>query len=267
MNDLLRIAPRILRARGWRLYTGQGRLIDLWQYGGRAILGHKNPGLLRSIKNAGERGLFTPLPHFAEDRLYKALSVLLPGRSFRLYSSEASLYQAISAAGLEPIPWRPFLDEKAPAALPQSQLPVVVPVLPCPFPGAPAALAVDITYTDILEKLPPSQLLSPVVLLAAARNIHDLLAAAARGNPRFPKIEKAVKKSTVWKRQGIYLFYNNVNKNNPGAEKTNYAAVFRHFLESGFLLPPSPEEPAILPGELSPGEEAKLAAALQAELQ
>jgi hypothetical protein len=34
-------------------------------------------------------------------------------------------------------------------------------------------------------------------------------------------------------------------------------------LEEGFLIPPAPAEPLILPGILSPGEEAKLAALLQ----
>jgi hypothetical protein len=36
------------------------------------------------------------------------------------------------------------------------------------------------------------------------------------------------------------------------------------FLEKGFLLPPSPHEPLILPGMLSQGEETKLANLLSA---
>ena len=56
-DSLLRTVPHVLRDRGWRLYTQQGRLIDLWQYGGRAILGHNPPGMLRAIKNNAERGL------------------------------------------------------------------------------------------------------------------------------------------------------------------------------------------------------------------
>ena len=79
-NDLLNQAPRVLRVRGWRLYTGNGRLVDLWQYGGRAILGHNPPGLLRIVKNSAERGLYVPHPHFTEARFCKALSALLPGR-------------------------------------------------------------------------------------------------------------------------------------------------------------------------------------------
>jgi hypothetical protein len=40
------------------------------------------------------------------------------------------------------------------------------------------------------------------------------------------------------------------------------AALFRHFLDNGFLLPPVPSQPLILPGVLSQGEEAKLAGVL-----
>jgi hypothetical protein len=242
-----------------------GRLVDLWQYGGRAILGHNPPGLLRAIKNNGERGLFTPLPHFAEDRLHRALSALFPGRSFQLYDGEAFLRRALDAAGFENpaqdlLLWRPFMDKETQAAL--ESAPVLLPVLPCPFPGALAVIAYDPAKAGNLpEKLPPSQLLSPVTLLAAARCIYDLLAAPERGNPRLPKTDRALQKSAVWKRRGIYLYYIPAKHDKEPVDEgdKNYAALFRHFLEGGFLLPPSPEEPAILPGELSPGEDAKLA--------
>jgi hypothetical protein len=126
-------------------------------------------------------------------------------------------------------------------------------VLPLSFPGAPEVLAFDPAYGD---RFPPSQRLSPIVLGAAARAVYDLIAAKNRGNPVYPKIEGALKKNPLWKRRGIYLF--------PLGE--NYNALFSAFLEGGFLLPPGAEEnqdPAILPGELSPGEEAKLAKLLR----
>ena len=246
--------PQVLRARGWRLYTDNGRrLIDLWQYGGRAILGHNPPGMLRAIKNSAERSLYAPHPHFSGDRFFKALAVLLPGHTFRIYESEAFLNQAVSQVQAAPALWRPFLDKEAQNAL---QLePVLLPVLPFPFPGAPAVLAIDAEKATVLEKLPPSHLLSPVALTAAARCIYDLIASPKRGSPHFPKVDKAVKKSSIWKRQGIYLYYSGTAE--------NYGDLFQRFLEGGFLVPPMPGEPAILPGELSPGEETKLAALLQ----
>ena len=260
-EDLLNLVPPVLRARGWRLYTGKGRLVDLWQYGGRAVLGHNPSGLLRAFKNNAERGLYVPHPHFAEERFCKALSALLPGRSFCIYENETFLGNVLKAAALgdfqnipddkispRPLLWRPFFGTDKQAAL--EAAPVLFPVLPCPFPGAPAVLAFDPEKAgDIPEKLPPSRRISPVALSAAARCIYDLLADPARGTPRFLKVDKALKNNAVWKRQGVYLYYTG----------ENYTALFRCFLDAGYLLPPTPEEPAILPGELSPGEEVKLA--------
>jgi len=275
-KELLILVPEVLRARGWRLYTGKGRLVDLWQYGGRAILGHNPPGLLRAFKNSAERGLYAPYPHFAEGRFHKALSTLLPGRVFRIYENEASRANALAGAGLGeaqrsftlggttiagPVLWRPFLDAETQTAFRSTT--ILLPVLPCPFPGAPAVLALAMqNAADTAEKIPPSQILSPITLAAATRCIYDLLAVPARGSPRFPKIDKALKNNKTWKRQGIYLIYKDViNEQGQAAKESynDYTALFTRFLEAGFLLPPTPEDPAILPGELSPGEEAKLA--------
>ncbi|MDR2663153.1 MAG: hypothetical protein LBC31_09180 [Treponema sp.] len=273
-DGLLRLLPRITRARNWRLYTAGGkRLVDLWQYGGRAILGHNPPALLRTIKNSGERGLFAPFPHAAEDRLYKALSLLLPRRRFRLYENEAVLRSILSAAGTGvPVVWRPYMEPAAkeketpvsaarkPAAEPAAEPALLVPVLP--FPGAPAVLALDPALDGLF---PPSPVLSPITLAAAARSVYTLLASPGRGNPRFPKVDRALKQSPVWKRRGIYLFYRPAaTGENPVA--ADYGGLFRRFLDGGFLLPPGQEEPAVLPGELSPGEEAQLAALIPAAL-
>ena len=294
-NHTINHMPQVLRARGWRLYTKDGnRLVDLWQYGGRALLGHNPPGLLRVIKNNAERGLFAPYPHFAVDRFFKALAVLFPNRVFRIYESESFCYHALNQAQTEAVLWRPFLDKEPQDAL--LSAPVLLPILPCPFPGAPAVLAINAgvetmadpsencinheptqtttnvnkkiaaevrdfsvvsgkkhaSWTSQSEKLPASQAISPVALAAATRCIYDLIAADDRGSLHFVKIDKILKQSPIWERRGIYLYYT-------GADE-NYGGLFRHFLDGGFLLPPTTEDPAILPGELSAGEEAKLAA-------
>jgi hypothetical protein len=276
--ELLRLMPEIHRARGWRLYTKDGsRILDLWQYGGRALLGHAPPGLLRAFKNSAERGLFAPFPHFAEERLRKALAALLPDRRFRFYSGEGALGAALAAAGLsgaagepggvrEPALWRPFLE-------PPSG-PLFIPVLPFPFPGAPAVLALD-PEADSALKL-PAETVSPTALAAAARCVWDLIAASpGRGKPCFPKLDAVLSGDSAgsrnWRRRGIYLSYGpdsafgGIRDSGSGGSQDpggNYPALFRCFLDNGFLLPPSPSQPAILPGELSPGEEAKLAGLL-----
>jgi hypothetical protein len=269
-GDLAGLLPPLNRAREYRLYGGNGkRFTDLWLYGGRAILGHRPPGVLRELKNAGERGLFVPLPQLREDRLAKALAFFFPGRRILLFREEASLRKALGGAGVPgagepffdpaldrgPWPelslWRPFLPAPEGEAGEGPSPRFFVPVLPWPL--APWALAVS---GELPPGLPPGDRLSPPILAAAARSVQDLALAEDRGKTRFPRIEKALRQSP-WRRRGIYLHL----EPPPGPEA--YGEFFRRFLDGGFLLPPNPGEPLILPGILSPGEEAKLARLLE----
>jgi hypothetical protein len=273
-ETLLRLLPPVVRARDFRLYTQDGRrLVDLWQNNGAAILGHTYTGILRELKNAAERGLYAPLPHNQERRFLKALAALLPGMSFRLYRGDETLLQALGTTARFPDPaleanmppppaaalWRPFLDS---APLEDRLL---IPALPQPWPDALSVLALPQVpiKTALSPPLPPlsppdSQLIPPTILAAATRGIYGLIAAkAARGRPLYPRIEKALDEKK-WRRRGIYL------GRDDAPDDEAYAVLFRLFLEQGFLLPPVRTQPLILPGELSPGEEAKLAALLGA---
>ncbi|MDR3147929.1 MAG: hypothetical protein LBU00_06100 [Treponema sp.] len=262
--------PVVLRARGFRLYTqGGGRLVDLWQSGGRSILGHNPAGLSRELKNCADRGLFSPLPHPQERRLLKALARLMPRRVFRLYADRFSLSRALEGAGFPPtgpfpdpvfgpapdLPgpsgpslWRPFLDADV-------EGPLLIPVLPWPL--SPWVLALDPALED---RFAPSAALPPVLLAVAARAVYDLVAAGPQGGrPVYPKINHVLYSagpSGPWRRRGPYLVYS-------GAPPVPWETLFRNFLREGFLIPPDPAEPLILPGLLSPGEEAKLAALLR----
>jgi hypothetical protein len=155
-------------------------------------------------------------------------------------------------AGRPPEPyslWRPFLDEEAPLAVP-GDIPVLAPVLPGGASG-PLILAIDPAF-EKARPFPPSDLIAPAILAVLVRGVYDLIAAAPeRGRP-FPKIFAALS-GDAWKRRGIYLF--------PAGIPAGVAweALFRRFLAAGFLIPPDPAEPLILPGILSPGEEAALA--------
>jgi hypothetical protein len=280
------LLPTVLRARDFRLYTqGNKRLVDLWQAGGRAVLGHTPAGALRELKNSANRGLFAPLPHPQEGRLFKALSRLLPGRAFRFYGDQSSLRSALAAAGLpwtgpfpdpafpspgadsggdvRPALWRPFLD-------PDPQPPVLVPLLPWPL--APWVLALD----PALEgRFAPSEPFSPVLLAAATRALYDLIALGpGGGRPVYPRINRVLYPSqgpqSRWRRRSIYLSYAPLQTGaedpslpaGPDHGRPAWEVLFRRFLEGGFLIPPGPGEPLILPGILSPGEEAHLAALL-----
>jgi hypothetical protein len=104
---------------------------------------------------------------------------------------------------------------------------------------------------------PPSDILSPVILSTAARAVDDLsIALPQRAQLRFKRTDRALAEGKMWIRRGIYLRYFR-----PLSEE-EYALLFKCFLKAGFLLPPDPDLPVILPGELSAGEDATLAALL-----
>jgi len=248
---LLNNIPHVLRARGFRLYLSNNkRLLDLWLCGGAAILGHTPVNQLRELKNTASRGLYAPYPHFTENRLIKALIKLFPNHVFRLYAAPPN---ELKTAKL----WRPYADPAAPFEANDTSL--FIPVLPGIQTwrgGLPFGLCIIAAQSEeALSNLPPSDRLSPVLLSAAARGIHDILAAPQRGKPHFPKTAKALKTS-VWLRRGIYLTL----KETPS--ETEWETFFNKFLEAGFLLPPTPFYPLILPGEMSDGEDSKLASVL-----
>jgi hypothetical protein len=291
---MLNLVPPVLRARDYRLYTRSRaevplrdipprlegaevplrnipprlegaevplRIVDLWQAGGRAIMGHTPHLVLRDLKNAANRGLFSPLPHFLEGRLVKALGRLLPGRNFRFFASPPMTF--LKEYGIPSPPpdpafnvkefgevslWRPFINE---ASL--SSVPVLFPILP----GAsffPLWVTASLPLDSVEKNLPPGDLIPPVVLAAVLRAVNDLT--PERGSVDFPKIRKILPESP-WLARGIYLSLKET------ADGDVWERLFRHFLEGGFLIPPSPVEPLILPGELSPGEEAALVSLLQ----
>jgi hypothetical protein len=274
----------VLRARDFHLYTKKGRLTDLWQAGGAAVLGHTPPSVLRELKNAADRRLFVPFPHPLQRRFLKALSLLFPGRIFRVYGPGSSLRGILEAAGLDcariPDPagprtqaaperaplslWRPFVDPAFPLAVPE-HIPVLIPVLPVIPPGYgtetggppwPCGIGVLALDPALEGSFPPPDIVAPALLAAAARGVYDLAAMAEeRGKTSFRKINR-IPENGVWRLRGIYL-----EAVREGYTE-DYAALFRRFLDGGFLLPPDPASPVILPGALSPGEEAKLAVLL-----
>jgi hypothetical protein len=279
-SPLLKKAGSVSRARGYRLYMAdQRRLVDLWQYGGRALLGHTPPGLLKTLKNTASRGLFAPLPGRDLYRLEKALQKLFPGRICRVYRDGASLGRALeqsrrtfpglwdavpSAPGPElsspeappgpprhpagPPLWRPFWGGPGGAPAFPREAPLFIPVLPLPWMNAPETA---VCGAGMETALPPSDLISPLILAALTRAAHDLMAAGpGRGVIAFPREQDF----PLWKRQGIYLLY--------AGSAALYENLFMRFLEGGFLLPPEPELPAILAPGLSPGETAKLVSLL-----
>jgi len=286
---LLKTVPAILRARGFRLYTQSGqRLVDLWLNGGAAVLGHTPPNLLRELKNTASRGLYAPLPHFTEARFLKALSKLLPGRTFRLYAAPPQELAQLFNAGKAAL-WRPFINEEGriyhtpskSTAQPCGCIKqhgvgqensiisndgfrphkILIPVIPgiqswrgrLPMGLCVAAVEAE----NELTNLPAGDILSPLLLAVAARGVYDIIASPQRAKTDLPQVAKVLQKSE-WRREGIYLY------TKEKMSESEWTTLFKKFLEAGFLLPPTQSAPLILPAEISTGEEAKLAAVLKA---
>jgi len=266
-ENCYRLLPHVLRARAYRLYLADGRrLVDLWLNGGAAILGHTPRNLLREIKNTASRGLYAPLPHFTENRFLKALSKLLPGYSFRIYAAPpegliAELWHPYAGAGNSVAGdcYKQLSTSENYSQQNFQHSPLLIPVIPGiqTWRGKlPMGLCVVAGKSENdLVQLPESDMLSPILLATATRGIYDIIATPERAKPRFLRIAKALKNS-IWQRNGIYLSL----KHEPTPEE--WEKLFNRFMEVGFLLPPYPCFPVILPGELSDGEEKKLAEVL-----
>jgi hypothetical protein len=186
---------------------------------------------------------------------------------FRLYRSDTALRRAFGTDSFPdpalfpdmppppaPILWRPFLDSVISPDRP------LIPVLPLPWPVPLRVLALPPAPAETAAGIPASQIISPVTLAAATRSVYDLIAATpARGQKIYPRIEEALAEKK-WPRRGIYLYCG------PDLDDEAYRGIFTRFLEQNFLLPPTRDDPLILPGILSPGEEAKLARLLRESL-
>ncbi len=272
--------PRIRRARGYRLYGLDGRrYLDLYQDGGRAILGHRGGRAVTAMKSALSEGLQSCLPSVYEARLLKVLGRAFPAfRSFRLFSSEARALEAVSRVLGEPMDpsgvldpaicpgltepprvarWRPFLPKEEAAWIDGAQ--ALLPVLPLAVGEAPTAVCfgAELSPDRFVSDPLPGFLLAGV--LAGFSSLLDLdgsggggtdgsdvagPAIAAGGGLR--PVLNALEGSRSWARRGRYvraLF---------GA--ASYSGVHLRFLQGGVLLSPLHAGPSILPAECSPGE-------------
>ena len=299
--DVLRVRGYRLYLAGKHSNNENWRLVDLWLNGGAAILGHTPSNMLRELKNTASRGLYAPFPHFTERRFLKALSKILPGYSFRIYAAPPEELKNVKLWRPYADPKNPFYIDDMSESFKQHLIIPVLPGIQTWRNGLPFGLCVVafpgsvpenknvnsenknissknanlknktvnnvnetvnsiketkiISAENLLTQLPASDNLPPVLLAVTARGIHDILAKPERAKVSFPRITKTLK-NTRWRINGIYLtLKEDVN------EKT-WETLIHKFLEAGFLLPPLKSHPLILPGELSKGEETKLAAVL-----
>lgn len=249
MTDLLQRVPVIRRAREYYLYSISGtRYLDLWQNGGRSLLGHRPAGLTTALKNTISKGLAADLPSIYSGRLRRLLQEMFPEyKDLRLTGSSAealqlaSLYlnrnigekelvdplaeKGESVAG-EVRLWRPLLPNPVPGE-------VLLPILPFSMAGAPTAVCFRKTLPS---GFPSQKPISAVVLAGMLRCLQDL--------KRFVRPEwyrpDLVDRCPGWRQNGSYLV--------PDFDIELYERVFEGFLKAGVLLSPVAPYFSILPG-------------------
>ena len=259
-----RLAP-IRRARGYRLYDRRGRrYLDLWQAGGRALLGHRPHRALAQVKGVLSRGANAGLPSIYERRLLGCLRRLTPGLEPLLTAGDAAVRSILRHLGLpeerlyDPAIdagppeahvagiWRPLAG---PAPLPASWC-AVVPILPSTIGQVPAPICV---------RPPHDSALALAGLLEPAPQPGALLAAALAGLEQLPQYGGAHWAQAAWpdpagyagwERRGPYVAAR--------CDAAAYDGVFDRFLQAGVLLCPFHPGPSILPAEVSDGEAATL---------
>ncbi len=235
----LRKLPPVRRARAYYLYDGTGkRYLDLWQEGGRAWLGHRPEGMSLHLKNAASRGVYAALPSAEEGKLLKALKALGKELGAEDYSEvrwfSSGPLKGISTAAEADIPlWRPgenWGDSKKAS----NEVELLL-----PLPG------LDYGRVFLCRKSSPvctkeSPVPSPVTAAALIRVVWSLIAALKN----LPEYEDFA--SSLWEQKGAYLFWK--------GNSADYDAIFSRALEKRVLLPPSTEQPVILPREQSEGD-------------
>ena len=259
-----RLGP-IRRARGYRLYDRNGlRYLDLWQAGGRALLGHRPQRALTLVKGVLSQGANAGLPSVYERRLLDCLRRLLPGFEPLLTNSDAEVCSVLSRLGFqaedlydpalnaEPAEacligiWRPMAG---PSLLPPNWS-AVVPILPSTIGQAPSPICVRLS-NDLAVGLRDLQ--------TAAPQPAALLAAAVTGLEQLTYYKGANWADDVWpdpfgcsewERRGPYV--------SARCGACSYDAVFDRFLQAGVLLSPIYPGPSILPAFVSAGEQAML---------
>ncbi len=260
--------PPVRRARGYRLYTEDGRrLLDLYLDGGAALLGHRPELVGRALKNVAGRGLLGNLPSSYPDRLRRRLRQALPGHAWFGIAATADdalglLRGRLGGALSPPLQvadplsdpnwraariawWRPLCDEQpaggewfahGPPAL-LHRLPFAVGAGPVTVSTREGGAGASAAAPDV----------SPLLLAGAAAALRRLLRTAAERSAVASVWPPA---APGWRRSGVYVMAD--------YPPHRHQAVRAAFLDAGVLLNPRYPGPSILPGTVSPGEAALL---------
>ena len=230
----------VQRARGCFLYTKKGvRLTDLYQEGGRAVLGWGGTAFTR-FKNVLNRGITGSYITEFEVQTQKAVAKLLNSpRTVLFYPSYASALKAaltVSPNGTAFYkPWNPAESDFSgqdcviiAPPLPWTQTVYIVAAIP---EVAEVALAARRT-------VPPSVRIPAPLNAAVARALFDLAAELPRRSEKdWFLYDNLI--SAYWERKGPYLF--------PKVQEEQYKSFVLHCLDCALVISPDYNTPSIVP--------------------
>lgn len=229
----------VKRARGCFLYTASGeRLTDLYQEGGRAILGWGGSGAYTVLKNILGRGItgsfqtvFSPRQaDHTKSQLAKAVSTLLASkRAAYIFTTKQAALQFSLAQAAESTsffrPWVQNVDWKTVKSV----------IIEPPFAWTASIWVVALASS---ETDAAGEIISAPLEAAVTRSIYDLLKAIPERQEKDWFIYDPVL-TKYWKRQGPYLF--------PTVPEERYAAFVAHCLAQKLVISPLYNQPSIVP--------------------
>lgn len=241
----------VKRARKCFLYTAKGlRLTDLYQEGGRAILGWGG-SVFTVFKNVLERGAtgsyftdFSSPSGLERSQLDRALSALFGDerKAFVFSGKQTALEKAISISAQSTSVFRPW----NPAEVDWRKVNCIVFAPPLPWACDIYILAVKSSENAAFQ----NQVFLPSALCAAfTRSVYDLIKALQeREEKNWFIYDQIVTK--YWERKGPYLF--------PKIPEEKYAEFVCHCLDCQLLVSPDYNQPSIVPFGADKGSFSKL---------
>lgn len=233
----------VKRARNCFLYTAKGvRLVDMFQEGGRAILGWQGNSAFTMFKNVLCRGISGSFKTDFPYRTKKAVQELFNSeREILIFYSKTQALKvsvAISPEGTN------FYKPWASASLKWQEIDSIVfaPPLPWCEPIFIVAAKPEVfkkgLENPLFSELLRSEKLPAPLHAAIARSIYNLIAAVQeRSEKNWFVYDKILTK--YWERKGPYLF--------PKVSEEKYKDFLLHCLDCGLVISPEYENPSIVP--------------------
>ena len=233
----------VKRARGCFLYTAKGqRLTDLYEEGGRAILGWGGSAAVTVFKDVLSRGICGSFRTDWDGRLGRAASDLLGfPAEIHAFARREEAEGAARAAGLEAPVWRPWADWAKGADGEALAAAIIEP--PCPLAGGTTLLALRKEQAPC-PPLPGSVRLPAPLQAAIARSLYDAIKAVReRGEKDFFIYDRVL--TRYWKRNGPWLA--------PKLPCGRYRDFVLHCLDCALVISPCYEQDSIVPFGADPG--------------